>query len=558
MQCTTNRKKKLTLITDNRKRGGEGCVYRVAGHPRLVAKVYHPANTTDKKRRKLETMLASPPKRFLASSKLAWPRDLPFNEAGQFIGFTMAAAKEGSDELCAFTHKTRRLRHHPQTTRRTFYRIAISLCRALESVHDLGHVVGDFNPNNIMCRENGAVTLIDADSFNIQKEASYLVYPCEVGMNDYIAPEIQNKNRREITWQKEHDYFALAVHLFQILLENRHPFSATPRTGVAPAEYASKLIAQGTYPHVRNAETKHDDLTDILPERIRAAFRKTFVEGFQDTSKRLTPKDWIVLLKRELKSLKQCQACPEQYEGNAPHCPYCAAVSVSLMAQCGNVIAAQTRRLCSLPAKAFRALANSMPARKPKPSTSPKMRLPKGTSRFACLYYMTMVIIFVGIPVIEDFRNHLNRSENAEDSAQQAVHATPLNAAAVATPRQRSAPEKTAEQAFIKLVAQINRAAIVPADQANIRQSPDGKRRYEYVSKAYANRRDAIAEFDLIEFKIEHFLSNTTHTAEVPIPELHERFLQGCHFRSGRESFLVVIEHGRSRYRVVFIAKKWP
>jgi DNA-binding helix-hairpin-helix protein with protein kinase domain len=555
MQCTTTRKKKLTLITDNRKRGGEGCVYRVAGHPRLVAKVYHPANTTDKKRSKLETMLASPPKRFLASSMLAWPRDLLFNEAGQFIGFTMAAAKAGSDELCAFTHKTRRLRHHPQTTRRTFYRIAINLCRALESVHELGHVVGDFNPNNIMCRENGAVTLIDTDSFNIQKEASYLVYPCEVGMNDYIAPEIQNKNRREITWRKEHDYFALAVHLFQILLENRHPFSATPRTGVAPAEYACKLIAKGTYPHVRNAETKHDDLTDILPERIRAAFRKTFVEGFQDPSKRLTPKDWIVLLKRELKSLKQCQACPEQYEGNAPHCPYCTAVPVSLMNRCGNSFAAQARRLRSLPAKAFRALANSMPARKPKPSTPPKMRLPKGRNRFAGLYPMAMVMVFVGIPVIEIFRNHPDRSKNAEDSAQQAVHATPLNAAAVATPRQRSAPEKTAEQAFMELVARINRAAIVPNDPATIRQSPDGTRRYEYVSKDYFKHDDAVEEFNEIRERIQRFAQGSEIFREVPISDLHQHFSEGCLFRSKNSSIILVVENYSIKSRVLLIVE---
>lgn len=548
MQCTTARKKKLTLITDKRKRGGEGCVYRVAGHPRLVAKVYHPANTTDKKRRKLETMLASPPKRFLGSSMLAWPRDLLFNEAGQFIGFTMAAAKEGSDELCAFTHKTRRLRHHPQTTRRTFYRIAINLCRALESVHELGHVVGDFNPNNIMCRENGAVTLIDTDSFNIQKKASYAVYPCEVGMNGYIAPEIQNKNRREITWRKEHDYFALAVHLFQILLENRHPFSATPRTGVAPAEYACKLIAQGTYPHVRNADTKHDDLTDILPERIRSAFRKTFVEGFQDPSKRLAPKDWIVLLKRELKSLKQCQACPEQYEGSAPHCPYCAAERVNLMARCGNVIAAQARRFSSLPVKALRALVKRM-AGKAKPSAPPKMRLPKGTSRFASWYPIVLVVVFIGLSVEENIRNDPYRSKNTEDSAQQVAHAAP----AVATPRQRNAPEKTAEQGFMELVARINRAAIVPTDQATIRQSPDETRRYEYVSKDYFNHDDAVEEFNGIRERIKRFAQGSATFHEVPMPDFHSHFSLGSLFRTDAFSLILVIENYSNKYRVAFI-----
>jgi serine/threonine protein kinase len=554
MRCITARNKKLTLMTDNRKRGGEGCVYRVAGHPHLVAKVYHRANTTEKKRRKLEAMLASPPKRFLASSKLAWPRDLLFNEAGQFIGFTMAAAKDGSDELCAFTHKTRRLRHHPQTTRRTFYRIAINLCHALESVHELGHVVGDFNPNNIMCRENGAVTLIDTDSFNIQKKSTFVVYPCEVGMNDYIAPEIQNKNRREIEWKKEHDYFALAVHLFQILLENRHPFSATPRTGVAPAEYACKLIAQGTYPHVRNSETKYDDLTDILPERVRVAFRKTFVEGFTDPKKRLTPKDWIVLLKRELKSLKQCQSCPEQYESSAPHCPYCAAVPVNFMGRCGNSIAVQARRLRPLPVKALRALIKPM-AGNPKAAGSPKMRLPKGTSRFAGLYPMAMVMVFIGTQVAENIRNHPYRTTSREDSTQQAAHATPMNPAAIVTPKTHNAPERTTEQAFRELVARINRAAIIPAAQATIRQSPDGARRYEYVSQDYLHQEDALRKFNEIKERIQRFARNNGSFREVPMPPLHQHFLKGCLFRSNEHSIFLLIEKFSDKYRVVFIAK---
>jgi hypothetical protein len=337
-------------------------------------------------------------------------------------------------------------------------------------------------------------------------------------------------------------------------LENRHPFSATPRTGVAPAEYACKLIAQGTYPHVRNAETKHDDLTDILPERIRSAFRKTFVEGFRDPSKRLTPRDWIVLLKCELKSLKQCQACPEQYEGNAPHCPYCTAVRVNLMARCGKVIAAQARHLSSFTVKALRILIKPM-AGKAKSPAPPKMRLPKGRSRFAWLYYVALVMVFVGIPTFENFRNHLKRSKNAENSAQQFAHASLLNAAAVATPRQRNAPEKTAEQGFMELVAQINSAAIVPTDQATIRQSPDGTRRYEYVSKDYFHHDDAIGEFNEIRERIKRVLQDNGSFRGVSTPELHPHFMKGCRFRSKTHSILLLIERYSDKCRVVFIAQ---
>lgn len=146
MQCVTAKGKTLTLITDERKRGGEGCIYRVAGHPKLVAKIYHDGKATDEKRRKLEAMLAFRPRRSPSSYKLAWPRDLLLDEGGRFIGFTMLAAKEGFDVLAAYTHKARRKNNHPNTTRRDFYRMAINLCYALDAVHEMGHVIGDFNP----------------------------------------------------------------------------------------------------------------------------------------------------------------------------------------------------------------------------------------------------------------------------------------------------------------------------------------------------------------------------------------------------------------------------
>ena len=332
MQCYTSKMKRLNLIQDGRKRGGEGSIYRIEGHSSMVAKIYHAGKATSAKQRKLEVMLANAPKRVSKACHIAWPKALLFDESGQFVGFTMPAAKQGSDELCAFTHKTRRERHHPQTTRRAFYRMAINLYHALDAVHSMGHVIGDFNPNNILCRENGSVTLIDTDSFSILEPNTFTTYPCEVGMNDYIAPEIQNRNRREITWKKEHDFFALAVHLFQILMENRHPFAATPIAGVAPAEYAASLIAKGVYPHIRNSETNADYITDILPPALKRAFTRSFVDGFKNPKQRLSPTEWGSLLKKELKALKQCQSCPEQFERHAPHCPYCGTIPASLIA----------------------------------------------------------------------------------------------------------------------------------------------------------------------------------------------------------------------------------
>ena len=76
MQCITASKKKLTLITEGSKRGGEGSIYRVAGQPKVVAKIYHASMASADKRRKLEAMLASPPKLLPKSCNLVWPQDI--------------------------------------------------------------------------------------------------------------------------------------------------------------------------------------------------------------------------------------------------------------------------------------------------------------------------------------------------------------------------------------------------------------------------------------------------------------------------------------------------
>lgn len=548
MKCITVRKKKLTLLTLNRKRGGEGSVYCVGGHPNLVAKVYHSANTSKNKRRKLETMLASRPRRFLGNSdQLAWPRDILLNEAGQFIGFTMAAAKEGSDELCAFTHKARRTMHHPDVTRRTFYRIAINLCHALDAVHKLGHVVGDFNPNNIMCREDGTVTLIDTDSFNIRKKGSSLVFPCEVGMNDYIAPEIQNRNRGEVQWQQEHDYFALAVHLFQILLENRHPFAATPKSGVAPAEYASKLIVKGVYPHVSNSETKFDDITDFLPKSIREAFRKTFVDGFADPKKRLTPKEWTALLKRELKALKQCHVCPEQYEAEDTHCPYCLAAPANVITRCWNSISTQAVRLKKL-------RASTMPAAKKKKKKPPKVQ-PLG-SRNGVLGGLSLIVttaIIIGTQILGNIGTSPNRHVSGENRAQQPTVST--QGITLTATQQPKPPKRTPEEEFSDLIELINRWEIVPAGQATIRHSPDGTPRYEYESRDYAHQDGAILEFEQIKARMERFAQRSGSFREEFALELKQHFIKGRLFRSDTRSILILIEEYSETYRAVVIAQ---
>ena len=558
MHCVTASKKKLTLITKDRKRGGEGCIYQVAGRSKLVAKIYHDGKATEDKRRKLEAMLDNPPKRSPTAHSLAWPQEILFDETGQFIGFTMYAAPKGSDVLAAYTHKERRKNNHPTTTRRSLYKMAINICYAVEAVHAQGHVIGDFNPNNILCRENGDVTLIDTDSFTIQAKLLAYRYPCEVGMADYIAPEIQNKSFSKIHWSKEHDYFALAVHLFQTLLNNRHPFSATPAIGVAPAEYAVKLIAKGCYPHVRNRETKPDDITAILPPKMQQAFRRTFHEGFRHPKQRYTPKQWIALLKRELKSLKQCHACPEQYEAHAPHCPYCGSKQEENRVQVWETIGKQISRLKLVPSMAFRPFMQAVTGRRrrqPQKTVLPKTPVSLRKRIVFTSLAMSAVSISVTYIISEKSKTRGYTPTPSSDSYEHRPAPMEPQTPRPSIQQRPPAPSITPEQEFRQLVAMLHRFGIVSSERSAIRQSPEGKQRLEYQSQNYRHSQHAHADFEQTKARIKRLFVLRGKFREVPIEGLHQHFTTGCHFRSNTQSILLVIERYTDKHRVVLIAQ---
>ena len=80
--------------------------------------------------------------------------------------------------------------------------------------------------------------LVDADSYHYVTEEK--VYRCEVGLADYMAPEIQKKlgNGRTLrnaplpTYTKQTDLFALAVHVFCLLMNGCHPFACAKEENV--------------------------------------------------------------------------------------------------------------------------------------------------------------------------------------------------------------------------------------------------------------------------------------------------------------------------------------
>lgn len=114
-------------------------------------------------------------------------------------------------------------------------------------------------------------------------------------------------------------------------------------------------------------------------------------------------------------------------------------------------------------------------------------------------------------------------------------------------------PAEKSEYEFRRFISFLVRGRVIPSSGATIRQSPNGRFRWEYESPSYADENEALGKFAYIKADFDGLARRAANVWEVPIPELHERFLIGSHFRSYRDSILVVIERLGSRYRVVVI-----
>ena len=267
--------------------GAEAEIFGVPGWQdgRWAAKVFHGARTTPQKELKLHAMMATPPRQLLASVDgeelplLAWPERLLRRRDGQLAGFLMFLAdpaRTASLEDC--THWGSALdgadASLPQRLR---------LCRNLASIvaqlHGRGHRVVDFKPNNLRVhRRTGIPCLLDTDGFSIEgpdgdRHAALVATP------EFSSPEVLRGQLAVCDVVDEnHDRFALALILFEILNGGIHPFQGVLLAERVDAMNAGNirdgLYAYGLAPHAEIAPTpgsRHESFPPALRERLDRA-----------------------------------------------------------------------------------------------------------------------------------------------------------------------------------------------------------------------------------------------------------------------------------------------
>jgi len=280
--------------------GGEGNVYETAESPHLVAKVYHQPRATPELHAKLQWMVVHPPTDPCAALKhisIAWPGAILYHDQRyqRFAGYLMPKIN-GAKKLAAAYHPPTRKQQMPLFTWQYLMCVTRNLASSLQAIHNKGYVVGDLNESNIMLLPSALITIIDTDSFQVT--TPHQTYRSCVGKPDYTAPESQLRNFATFNRTIHDDDFALAVLIFLLLAEGRHPFDGVATSVPDCLEIGERIRANWfKMAHAKvgvgvNPPEKCPPFA-LLPPGIRDVFLRCFVDGATQPSRRPQASEWM-------------------------------------------------------------------------------------------------------------------------------------------------------------------------------------------------------------------------------------------------------------------------
>ncbi len=170
-------------------RGGEGAVTLIQGHDDLVAKIYLEP-PTPAQIQKLQALVSVRTPELDAVS--AWPSDLIQSQNGEVGGFAMPLVKlEEYREIHSLYTLSSRRKYFAGADWSFLVLVARNVARTFASLHGAGHLMGDVSSRNILVSAEGAIRLIDTDSFQVR--VGNRVFLCPVGTAEFTPPELQGQ-----------------------------------------------------------------------------------------------------------------------------------------------------------------------------------------------------------------------------------------------------------------------------------------------------------------------------------------------------------------------------
>ena len=323
--------------------GGEGDVFHAHIITTRIAKIYKPGVLAQELENKLKIMIEHPPDKSVLS-QVAWPLDLIYSDNTQCKGFIMS-------EL-SINAELSEIYKYPSTLPISVHQkinIAQNICVVISEVHKSGYVFGDFNPRNIGLDVNtGLVSFLDTDSYHVVDPINGNTYRCNVCAPGYAAPELLEKCADYVaenpsasknaysqtplpTFTQETDNFALAIHIFKLLMNGYTPFGGIIETAsVSQSSPGVGDMAVRRDSYCFKPGYKHQSAAipalDAFPNEISDLFSRAFIAGRQDPGQRPSAVEWHLALSKYAESLVTCLANPlHQYDSKNDLCPYCEA-----------------------------------------------------------------------------------------------------------------------------------------------------------------------------------------------------------------------------------------
>jgi DNA-binding helix-hairpin-helix protein with protein kinase domain len=202
--------------------------------------------------------------------------------------------------------------------------VAERLARLLHRLHRIGVVIGDLTPSNVLVNRFGYVTLIDCDTVQFTDPGTGRFYPSSEFTPEYAAPEVLAGGPPTVT--AEHDLFALAVMVCELLLEGQHPFEGVPVGGGGTDGIEGNIRQQRnwiTHPH--RMVPRADLLPPkVLPPGVLDLVRRSFGAGHTNPAMRPAAALWAAGLQQAAFELMGCRHNPmHSYHRSLAECVWC-------------------------------------------------------------------------------------------------------------------------------------------------------------------------------------------------------------------------------------------
>jgi DNA-binding helix-hairpin-helix protein with protein kinase domain len=315
---STGRKISLASLVG---KGGEGSVFSIHDDPSVLAKLYH--SPAAPRERKISAMVKLASRQLL--SVASWPiQTLHPAPNAPIHGFLMRRAP-GVAIHSLYSPKSR-LGTFPLVTWHLLIRASTNLARAAATIHQHGHLIGDINHANCFITEQATVRLIDCDSFQVTSGGE--VFPCLVGTDCFTPPELQRARFGQVIRTQNHDAFGLAVLIFYLLFNGRHPFAGKYLgSGDMPIQ---KAIAEYRFAYGSNARAHlmesppHALSLDAISPAAAELFERAFSQEAPHSNSRPTAMEWITTLNDLASALRTCKANSAHFFAEQlSTCPWC-------------------------------------------------------------------------------------------------------------------------------------------------------------------------------------------------------------------------------------------